>query len=194
MNPLELINVPEEKRDQKWELEFLSQISTQNLRLIFPDVKQGPDGCPYLYAELTQAGSEPFVKIADWLSTRGVGLVVNPHKDIPDYIFTYGMLWYYRESGKFIGAPKGEDNGRLILEQGTAVLAGPPSDEFYPPYARGILRDFFKAQKIEGVKILVISKDRLHYDICVSLESLGDPPESEHEGIAELVGWFLPPH
>lgn len=194
MEPLDLISVPEDERDQKWEIDFLTNFPKQNLRLIFQDVKTGPDGCPYLYAELTKAGTEPFVKIAQWLATRGVGLVVNPHKDIPDYIFTYGMIWYFIESGKFVGAPKGEDTSRLVLEQGTAVLAGPPSDAYLPPYVREILRMFFKAQKIETPKILVISKDRLHYDLCLSLESLGNPPEEEHEGIAELTGWFLPPH
>ncbi|HWU44373.1 MAG TPA: hypothetical protein VN132_13070, partial [Bdellovibrio sp.] len=43
-------------------------------------------------------------------------------------------------------------------------------------------------------RILVMSTDRKHYDLAFSLESLGNPPQKEHAGIAEAIGWFLPPH
>lgn len=194
MQVLELTDTPEDKRDAAWERDFLSALCHSNLRLIFNEVKTGPDGCPYLYAETTKSATEPFANLAEWLSTRGIGLVINPHKEIPDYILTYGMLWYFKETGRFFASGSAGDNKRLVLEQGTSVLAGPPSDSFLPPYVRGILRQFFKAQDIHEPKILVLSQDRLHYDLCVSLESLGNPPEHEHEGIAELLGWFLPPH
>ncbi|HEX4924184.1 MAG TPA: hypothetical protein VFV50_08860 [Bdellovibrionales bacterium] len=194
MQVLELVETPEEKRDSKWELDFLNALCHANLRLIFNDVKTGPDGCPYLYAETTKSATEPFANLAEWLSTRGIGLVINPHKEIPDYILTYGMIWYFKETGRFFSSATAESHQRLVLEQGTSVLAGPPSNTYLPLYVREILRQFFKAQDISAPKILVLSQDRLHFDLCVSLESLGNPPESEHEGIAELLGWFLPPH
>ena len=37
----------------------------------------------------------------EWLSDKGVGMVVNPTKGVPDYVFTYGMLWNYRERAQF---------------------------------------------------------------------------------------------
>jgi hypothetical protein len=43
-------------------------------------------------------------------------------------------------------------------------------------------------------RILVMSTDRKHYDLAFSLESLGNPPTKEHQGIAEAITWFLPPH
>ena len=42
--------------------------------------------------------------------------------------------------------------------------------------------------------VLVMSTDGENYDFCFSLESLGNPPEAEHSGIAEAISWFLPPH
>ena len=40
----------------------------------------------------------------------------------------------------------------------------------------------------------MISQDNIHFDLCFSLESLGNPPDNEHEGIAEALSWFLPTH
>jgi len=72
--------------------------------------------------------------------------------------------------------------------------AGPPSPQYLPQYVRNILKEFFRDQGVLMPKILVMSADRKHYDLAISLESLGNPPEKEHQGIAEALSWFLPPH
>ena len=59
---------------------------------------------------------------------------------------------------------------------------------------RKILRDFFRDQGLLAVKILMMSQDGKNFDLAISLESLGNPPEKEHQGIAEAISWFLPPH
>ena len=63
-----------------------------------------------------------------------------------------------------------------------------------PKYVRRILKDFFMDQGLLNVKVLMISTDNKFFDFAISLESLGNPPQAEHEGIAEAISWFLPPH
>src|SRR5690349_12845136 len=92
---LDLMSIPDNERDQTWETRFLSILPHSNLRLIYPNPQQGMDGFPYLYAEATAAATEPAIQIFDWLSTRGIGLLINPHKEVPDYILTFGMIWNF---------------------------------------------------------------------------------------------------
>jgi hypothetical protein len=52
---------------------------------------------------------------------------------------------------------------------------------------RNILKEFFRDQGVFAPKILVMSSDRVNYDLVFSLESLGNPPVKEHQGIAEAI-------
>jgi hypothetical protein len=194
MNLDTLITTSEDNRDAKWETLFLSEFPNSNITLIDPQPKVGADGFPYLFAKTEAQAKEPVLNVFHWLSTKGLGLVVNPQKKIPDYIFTYGMIWYFRETGRFYGNPPQESSSKLELEEGMSVFAGPPSESYLPAYVRTALKQFLNVQEIKEPKILVLSKDRLNYDLCFSLDSLGHPPEHEHAELAEVLSWFLPPH
>ncbi len=194
MTLIELIQIPDERRDPQWEADFFMQLSQSNLNLVSEEAKAGPDGWPYLLAETSPDASEPAQKIIQWLATRGLGLAINPQKEYPDYVFTYGMIWHFKETGLFFRARPEVSGGSFSLVQGELLHAGPPSFEYLPQYVRNILKQFFMDQGLLGVKILVMSADRINYDLAFSLESLGNPPTSEHQGIAEAISWFLPPH
>lgn len=190
---MELTQVPEEKRDKNWENKFLVELTSTNIRLLSPDPQYGPDNWPYLMAVTDEAADEPAQKVIQWLAQKGIGLVINPHKEYPDYIFSYGMLWSFVETGFFF-KPVATDNGTFTFEPGQNVIAGEPTLEYLPTYSRNILREFLRDQGVLAPKILVLSQDKLNYDLAFSLESLGNPPDSEFEGIAEAFSWFLPPH
>ncbi len=185
---------PDSLRDEEWERTLTTALPEATLKLESMTPQTGPDGWPYIYASTAPGSSEPSTRILDWLSTRGIGLVLNAHKTAPDYIFTYGMIWNFRETGMFITPAPDAHGGVVHFEKGEKVMAGPPSKEYLPPYVRDILFQFFKDQGVESPKVLVISKDRKNYDLCFSLESLGEPEEAEHAGIAEALSWFLPTH
>lgn len=194
MGLLELVQVPDDKRDHQWEVDFFMEISQSNLKLLSPDPQQGPDSWPYLLTETSAEAAEPAQKIMQWLALKGIGLVVNPQKEYPDYVFSYGMLWHFKETGLFYRTAEEAVVGTLEISEGTQLHAGPPADHFLPKYVRQILRDFFRDQGILTPRILVMSQDRKHYDLAFSLNSLRNPPEKEHQGIAEAISWFLPPH
>lgn len=194
MNLIELTQVADEKRDPQWEVDFFMQLSQSNLNLMSQDPQVGPDGWPYLMTETSSAAAEPAQKIIQWLATRGMGLVVNPNKEYPDYVFSYGMVWHFKETGLFYRAKPEVSNGSFELRSGETLHAGEPTPQYLPAYVRNILREFFRDQSVFAPKILVMSNDRVNYDLAFSLESLGNPPVKEHQGIAEAISWFLPPH
>lgn len=194
MTLLELVNVPDENRDHKWEIDFFMAVTQGKLNLVHEAPQKGPDGWPYLLAEVTENGSEPANKVMQWLAMKGVGLVINPRKSYPDYVFTYGMLWHFKETGLFYRSADEAVVGPVEFEPGQDLHAGPPSPEYLPQYVRNILKEFFVDQNVMRPRVLVMSQDRKHYDLAFSLESLGNPSTKEHQGVAEAISWFLPPH
>ncbi len=196
-----LLETPADQRDSLWEDYFLTALTEDKARLIYTDPKNGPDGWPYLLAEVSAEpliDGEPVQNILQWAGTRGIGLVINPQKEYPDFVLSYGMIWFFRETGRFflrnLNGTEAPITQQVELTKATIQHAGTPHPKFLPDYVRSILREFFREQSLFSVKILVLSTDKVKYDLGFSIESLGNPPESEWPGIAEAIGWFLPPH
>jgi hypothetical protein len=192
----QLAAVPAKERNLDWENQFLKSLTESSVQVMTADPQYGPDGWPYLMVQTgeTTEDSEPVQKILNWLSSRGLGMVVNPEKSSPDYIISYGMVWSFRETGRFFNPYEMKDGQQVVVEPGMPLLAGDAEVSYLPKDVRSILKEFLRDQGIFQPKILVMSTDRKHYDLAFSLESLGNPPEHEHRGIAEALGWFLPPH
>jgi hypothetical protein len=196
---LALTETPEADRSPDWEMRFFQALTSSSLELLTPDPQQGPDGWPYILARTSVTATEPAQKIIQWASLKGIGLVINPQKDYPDYVFSYGMLWSFKETGYFFRPVADEKNndvkdGTVEFNPASIQHAGTPTPQYLPDYARKILREFFRDQGVLAPKILLISQDRVNYELAISLESLGNPPSNEHAGVAEAIGWFLPPH
>ncbi|MEZ4871792.1 MAG: hypothetical protein R2827_06000 [Bdellovibrionales bacterium] len=184
---------PEAFRNDDWEHHFLNALVQGNVDLDSDQPQPGPDGWPYMLVKTTPKAEEPTRNLLHWLSENGVGLVVNAHKEMPDYVFSYGMIWNFRENGHFL-SPNKEDNGldSVVFEEGEKVHAGDASESYLPKYVRNVFRQFFQQQGIENPKILVISRDQKNYELMISLDSVGNPPKEEHQGILEALSWFLP--
>ncbi len=190
----ELLQIPDADRDPAWETQLFQALMGANLKLISQEPQAGPDNWPYILAQSGHEATEPAQKILLWLAERGIGLAINPQKEFPDYVFTYGMIWFFKETGFFFKTLEEPKTGSVQFETNSLVHAGPPTEWFLPSYVRKVVRDFFRDQAILRPRILVMSTDQVHYDLAFSLDSLGHPPEAEHEGIAEALSWFLPPH
>jgi hypothetical protein len=191
----ELLNTPIAERDEQWENKALQLIPNIFFNVLVEEPQKGPDGWPYLLVETTNdTTAEPAQKVISWLSDKGIGLVINPKKDIPDFVFTYGMLWQFYKTGHFLVENKDAHSGQIKFEEGLKVHAGAPSEDFLPTYVRNILKTFFQSQNVKQLKVLVMGQPNGHYDLCFSLESLGNPPPHEHRGVLEAISWFLPSH
>lgn len=193
--------VKEQDRNFAWEEKFFKLITSSDVALLSQDPQQGPDSWPYIICETLAENKTPrgdtiesVQKLIYWLATKGIGLVVNPYREpYPDYVFSYGMIWSFKETGFFIRPDLAVNAGQVEYDN-TKIVSGPPTKEYLPFYVRKVLADFFRDQGVYNPKILMISADGKNYDLAFSLQSLGNPPDQEHAGIAEAISWFLPPH
>ena len=194
---LELQNIvsqPEAFRNDEWEKALFESFADARVEIESETPKTGPDGWPYLLVRTSTHATEPTVKVIDWLSERGIGLALNAHKNAPDYVFTYGMLWNFRVRGEFITASTNLKSGPVEISKDQQLWVGTPSESTLPTYVRNILREFFKQQGQNQVRIAMVSADQKQYDLCFSLESLGEPSTLEHRGLLEAISWFMPSH
>jgi hypothetical protein len=190
----ELLNVPFEDRDPQWELDFFKAFPNGQLEMLQDSPIEGPDGLPYLAVRLVEKG-EPVDKVLDWLGEKGVGLAVNPDKENPDYVFSYGMIWNFLVNGEFLTErEEPSESGEISLEQGQEMMAGTPSEDYLPNHVRQLFKEFLRDQGVLKPRIVMLSQDGKNYDLCFSLESLGNPPQEEWQGILEAFSWFFPLH
>ena len=189
----DLINMDSSCRDSQWEESFLKQLPSAHFRVLSESPGTGPDGWPYLLVEVDAQATEPVEKVLEWLSDKGIGLVINPRKEEPDFILSFGMVWHYREWRKFRTEGEHIPSGVVEYREGQKVLAGPPSEPYLPEYVRRILRAFFRDNGIDEMKILIMGQGQ-NFDLCFSLEACGNPPSEEHTALLEAISWFLPRH
>jgi hypothetical protein len=203
----QLLAVDWSLRDEAWEKAFLAELPQAQVRVLNPEAQSGPDGWPYLFVgdvpppntpenkPEPAAEAEPLLQVLNWLSSRGIGLALNPQKSSPDFVLTYGMVWNFRERGQFVSeigqAPR---SSAIEVSAGQQVMTAQPSESFLPAYVRSILKQFLADQGLFAPKIMMISFDQKNYELCFSLESLKSPPPEEQAGIAEALAWFLPAH
>lgn len=195
----ELLEIKPENRDPSWEQRFFHALTLGQLSIISAEAQMGPDGWPYLLASTEANSNEPFQKILHWLSQKGIGLVINPQKEYPDYVFTYGMLWHFKETGLFfkdhIATNKpSQREGVYQFTVKDIQLCGSPSEAYLPQYVRKIMKEFLAQQGVLIPKVLAFSLDGQNFDLAFSKESLGNPDPTEHQGILEALSWFLPLH
>jgi hypothetical protein len=189
-----LLETPSDARDAEWEKAFLHLFPTVNLQILDESAQQGPDGFPYLLVSIDNEATESATKVLAWLADKGIGLVVNPGQTMPDFVFTFGQIWYFKETGRFLGDVNPQNLGQFKLDAGQKIQVGPPPDSYLPTYIRSILREFFNQIGRPEVKVLMISSDGQNYDLCFSTESMGSPASHEQRDVLEAISWFLPGH
>lgn len=190
----DLFKIPDTERNPAWENQFFQSLSQANLDLFTEDPQTGPDGWPYLLTKAETDSSEPFQNILHWLFDKGIGLVINPHKEYPDFVFTYGMLWHFKETGLFYRERPNAPEGVFEFRIKDIKASGEPAETYLPGYVRKILREFFLQQGVLAPKILAFSLDGENFELAFSSESLGNPAKGEYQGVLEAISWFLPPH
>ena len=192
---IDCLKVKDADRHQAWQEQFLKLVPSSYVTVLSSEPQQGPDGMPYFLVQIEENSKEPLIKLLNWLTEKGIGLVVHPEKEYPDYILTYGMIWFFKETHLFLSPHSMSSHQKgFQSSQNAEVVFGQPSKEFLPLYVRSILRQFFLDQGVYKPQLVMVGPDKHNMDICFCLESLGNPPVSEHEGILKAISWFLPQH
>lgn len=210
---IEHLSVVQKDRDMAWEEKFLTLFPKSNVTLMAQAPQAGPDQFPYMFIEIREDSTEPAMNLLKWISENGIGLAVNPTKGYPDFVFTYGMIWNYIRTGKFLENPvakphvhgpncnHGHDHDHhhhheepKSIPEGVQFYVGAPSEGYLPTPIRNVLKEFLKQQGVMAPKVVMISPDQVNFDLCFSVESFGSPKAEEHEGILQALSWFLPAH
>lgn len=191
-----LLEVPFDDRDQKWEQSFFELLPKSQFEFLSDSPIEGPDGMPYLAVKIVGNDGEPADKVLDWLGEKGVGLAINPEKETPDYVFSYGMIWNFLLNGEFLTDSSENQQGakEFEIDPGQEMMAGTPSEAYLPKHVRNLFKEFLAQQGVHRPRVVMLSQDGEHYDLCFSLQSLGDPPQEEWQGALEAFSWFFPLH
>ncbi len=188
----EILSLNSGLRDDHWEEEFLNSFPESKLYLLDENIQIGPDGWPYLFltndSSVNPKTEDKASNLVQWAYEQGVGLVINPNKEKPDYVFHYGMIWNYIHNKTTV------KYGVTDLPPNSPIYVSKLSEDIVPSHALHFIKDYIKSAGIDSPRCALISRDKLNYDFAVSIESLGHPPKREHEGIAKGIGWFLPNH
>ncbi len=191
------LEVSDEQRHENWERQSLTLLPSAQLQVLTSEPIEGPDSWPYLYVRVSKEPAEPAIKVIEWLKNRGIGLVID-HKegqDYPDLVLSWGQVWWLSHRGLWPAVEASEPNSqKQVIEWSSMHTIGQAHPDIWPPWARGILREFLSQQGVPQGKVLAYSRTGEDLELAFSLESLGLPPESEHQGILEAISWFLPPH
>lgn len=191
----QILKTPVEDRDEAWEESFFRALPNSKFHFLSDTPIEGPDGMPYLAVTITDDG-EPTDQVLNWLGEKGVGLAINPDEKTSDYVFTYGMIWNFLANGEFITRDVDASSGarETAITPGEEMMAGTPSETYLPPHVRELFRQFLNEQGVEEPRVVMLSQDGKNYDLCFSLESLGNPPQDEWQGILQAFSWFFPLH
>ncbi len=199
-----------EQRGLDWRERFYAAIADASMAATAEQVMLGPDGFPYFVLNLPPAGQafEPFCisHILDVCLERGAGVVVQPDPAPPQWVFTYGLLWSYKEFGEFV-LKEHEDEGVVeVPKSGPApvgsegsqnVLAGQPSAAFLPAYARKAIKQFLVDKaRIAAPEVLLLTDPKSVPARSLAFNIFLDDFEQKRdfEKVMYRLTWFLPRH
>lgn len=200
-----LLEIPFENRDQNWVNSFIHAVDQANLKLGSPEVVIGSDGYPYIQLQNVESDEsfQAFVinKQLPAILTQGFGVVINAHKERPDWIFSYGDIVNYELNDVFYSDESIFSNNReqIVIQPDEQILVGAPSDSILPKYLKNQLREFLKHMGIETPKAMMIARNysddqQVKQDLVFNFT----PPQLENEklfeNISNTIGWLLPKH
>jgi len=199
-----LCQVDDEQRDDQWTARFLGSVAEAAFRCGDPQVIEGPDGFPYFQLLLPEPDTqfECFVldKMKDdFLLQHGLGVVINPDRGSPDWVFTYGDIVNFHLSGEFYTPPdEGAGNpGAETIEQEEQVLVGQPAEDVLPAAARRAIREHLLRLGVMEPKVLLMKRNKagaMVNELVFDIKPDQFPSEEQYQMVMLSLGWFLPRH
>jgi hypothetical protein len=197
----ELFEVPGENRNDAWENSFFENIGNASFRCGDPQVIMGPDGFPY-FQLLMPVAYQPFTchvvdhLVKDYLLENGFGIVVNPDKGNPDWVFSYGdVLNYFLNEEFYSSKSEVQLPEHEVLEKEVQVLIGQPSESLLPNYTRVVIRNALNKIGIKNVKIFLMHRSDRDFQELVFNITPTKLNNNELFSLANrIISWYLPRH
>lgn len=205
INIQHLLETPLKERDSSWIDSFLEDIDESKLQLADPEVAIANDGYPYVHVKTADpdASFQAYVikSEVETMLQNGFGLVINAHKDQPDWLFSYGDLLNYQLNGEFytddsIFSPHGKD---FVVPQDEKILVGQPSEDIIPQQTRQHLREYLRFSGIKNAKVLLMARnyeneETASQDIVLNITPDQFANMNEYNQVMNTIAWFLPRH
>ena len=198
-----LLAVPHEARDGAWLQRFYAAVPDASFASTPEQHLVGPDAFPY-FVLLSPTPGQPFTpfsisEILTHCTDHGLGIVVDPERPHPSWVFPYGNLWSLRAHGSLAGDPAdepGENAGTNVVSQAREILVGAPSEAFLPPWARKELRSYLiDAVGLADPQVCLVIDATLKpsQNLVFNLFTDDPPLKMPHATVMERLGWYLPP-
>ena len=123
--------------------------------------------------------------------------MIEPARNPPGWVFTYGSLWSLRARGSFLGGgPVGTQVERLEAGEQRQVLVGNPDEELMPAWARATLRRYLQACGIETPMVSLMLDPAMdpERNLLFNVDPAGFPDRQQFDGFMQRLSWFLPPY
>jgi hypothetical protein len=199
----ELLAVGASKRDDEWRMLFYRNVVDAALEPLSEQAIKGPDGFPYIALRIPLAGqsvvAHSVASLVEHCTEHGFGIVIEPQRDPPGWVFRYGDLWSLRAYGTPDGDPSDEEPDELAgpvhIEAGRQLMIGAPSEEFLPVWARRTLHRFLThGLSVVDPRICLVNDPKARPPRQLALNLSGDSKALRvtFEQAMHLLTWFLP--
>ena len=196
-----LFNTPHARRDDAWKLEFLANVADASFVCGDPQVINGPDGFPYFVLNLPEPG-KPFTcfvirhLVKDYLIEHGFGIVIEPGKAQPEWVFSHGDVVNFHLKGTFYEAQETPVmNDDAIIRTQTQVLITQPSEAYLPAQTRKVMRQFLEYHRLDDPKILLMTRPTeagMIQELVFNIEMDRIRDQERYNTVMQQLGWFLP--
>ena len=190
-------------RDVSWREKFLENVADASFACGDPQVIVGPDGFTYFHLTIP----EPYKAFqcyvirhmtVDFLLKEGFGVVINPSKEQPDWVFSYGDIVNFHLTNTFYSQAESDLTGSTEkLKEGEEILTGQPAESYLPMQVRTVLRRYLESMGISGSKIMLLTRiinGQANHELAFNLTQAHFPDETEYTRVMGTLQWFLPRH
>ncbi|WP_051224154.1 hypothetical protein [Flavobacterium tegetincola] len=201
-----LVQIPKNDRDEKWEKSFLENIGEASFRCGEPQVITGPDGYPYFQLFLPEPNTSFQCYVIrnmkdDFLLNLGYGVVINPSESGVDWVLSYGTIVNFSLNNEFYTPTEtsfSKKQGYEKISSNEKVMVGQPSEKLLPKPTRHIISEFLKANGIANPKILLMMRTmeegNVSQDLVFNFTVKNFNDENTFENLARSLTWYLPVH
>jgi len=200
-----LFRINHAKRDAKWRDAFYNAIVDASMVTGSKQVITAPDGFPYFVLQTPEPNTqiEPFCvsHILDHCLDNGLGIVINPFQEKPDWVFRYGTLWHLKATGNLKEDYEAEQKNKektITIPPGSEMLVGVPSESFFPSFARNTIRSFmkkmpvFKKKEPKVLLLVVEDKGSKTHNLVFNIFPTEVASQAEFEYLLDYLLWYIP--
>ncbi|MCD6040215.1 MAG: hypothetical protein K0S27_1615 [Gammaproteobacteria bacterium] len=202
-----LVQIPLNRRDDRWQIEFSTHLPTASFRCGNPQIITGPDGFPYfqLLLPLPGVNFESFSiskMMDDFLLSEGLGVVLNADLPQPDWVLSYGDIVNLKLNGSLLPPPDHsfviENNmEQEVLRKGATIISGKPAPHLYPPTVSSPLKKMLQHNGIRDPKFALVClhpEKNSRFELAFNISPQDFSSREHYLSVFRAIGWYLPKH